>query len=462
MITQRAALLGFVAFCFYLIAVVNVLESYFYALTWAAIGIFGASLGTTLLSLIGLSCKIEIKRSRSAASLGIDSGVGPQISVALSNQGTLNKTGTLLDIRLKDSRNMMSTHRFVIEAVPSGASIESDLPLHSLKRGIYTLHEAKLVGSDVLGLFRIQKRLPLNTNVGLNIIVGPAILRTDRAAGGSGGAIPASSKRALQSGHGDELRGTRPYSPGDDLRHVHWKSSARIGELVVKEFEQTGRQAALVVWDGAKNTNWGSGDYNSTEWSLILCASLCRSLLSGGTSCDFVRLDSSPKFIESRSLVGSDLPGHLNDALAEAAAQRQKSLDAAIFELPMMTKRHYSTVYLVTASLSHDVVQAARYWRGRGAMPMILLVDAASLLVQRAEKRFGRPARTRVQNTGNQNIAVTAENYESQLASLRETGAQVVLVGATDASPVLDLQAGLLGIFDPHSVAMRQTDRTTV
>jgi hypothetical protein len=101
MITQRAALLGFVAFCFYLIAVVNVLESYYYALTWAAIGIFGASLGLALLSLIGLECKIEVKRSRASATLGNEKGAGPLVSISLKNSGTLNKTGTLVELTLR-------------------------------------------------------------------------------------------------------------------------------------------------------------------------------------------------------------------------------------------------------------------------------------------------------------------------------------------------------------------------
>jgi uncharacterized protein (DUF58 family) len=462
MITQRAVLLGFVAFCFYLIAVVNVLESYFYALTWAAIGIFGASLALALLSLIGLSCRIGIKRARSAATLGQDGSGGPQISVALTNKGTLNKTGTLLELRLKDSENVTSIHRFVVEAISSGASIECDLPLYSLKRGIYVLHEARLVGSDVLGLFRLQKRLPLDSEAGAKIIVGPAILRGDRSTGGGGGVIPASSKRALQSGHGDELRGTRPYAPGDDLRHVHWKSSARFGELVVKEFEQTGRQASLIVWDGAQNTTWGTGDLDSTEWSLILCASLCRSLLSGGTSCDFARLDNSPQFIEARSLVGNELPGPLNDALAEASARRKVSLDAALFDLPVMTRRHYSTVFLVTASLSEDVRQAALYWRNRGAAPHILLIDAASLLAQAGDKRYaGRVSRPRVQVNGEQSIPITPESYEAHATSLREVAGQVVLVRASGTLPGIDLRTAMHTVFNTHSASLRGIDEFT-
>jgi uncharacterized protein (DUF58 family) len=456
MITQRAALLGFVAFCFYLIAVVNTLGSFYFALTWAAIGIFGASLGIALLSLVGLDCKIEVKRSRASATLGNEHSAGPLVSIGLKNSGTLNKTGTIVELKLRDSQNILGVHRYVIEAVPSGAALDSELPLSHLVRGKYHLEEVRLVGSDVLGLFRIQKRVALDDGKGLDIIVGPPVLRGERWGSGGNGSVPAQSQRAVQSGSGDELRGTRPYVPGDDLRHVHWKSSARLGDLVVKEFEQTGRQAALVIWDGAQNTTWGFHGYDSTEWSLTLCASLCRALLEGGTSCDFARLDGSPLFVEARKLSGSDLPSPLIDALATASPQRRNALDVALQELQRLNGRSYSTVIIVTASLTRDVGQAALFWRIRGAPVQIMMVDGASLLGRSTERRRrGRAARPRVQSSGAQEIPVTTESYLAQVQSLRENGIQVTHVLAGDASPEIELRRALQVNFDPRSSVSR-------
>jgi uncharacterized protein (DUF58 family) len=73
------------------------------------------------------------------------------------------------------------------------------------------------------------------------------------------------------------------------------------GELVVKEWEQTGQSSALVIWDGAAQTTWGEGDFDSDEWGLILSASLCHTLLSSGIPCDFARLDANPLGVENRA-----------------------------------------------------------------------------------------------------------------------------------------------------------------
>jgi uncharacterized protein (DUF58 family) len=57
-------------------------------------------------------------------------------------------------------------------------------------------------------------------------------------------------------GHGASLRNLRPYRPGDDPRLLHWKTSARAGDLMVKELEDEERpRVSLVVEDPAPGTS---------------------------------------------------------------------------------------------------------------------------------------------------------------------------------------------------------------
>jgi uncharacterized protein (DUF58 family) len=48
---------------------------------------------------------------------------------------------------------------------------------------------------------------------------------------------------------GDQVRGVRDYTAGDPLRHVHWPATARLGEVMVKEFEQPERPRLELVVD---------------------------------------------------------------------------------------------------------------------------------------------------------------------------------------------------------------------
>lgn len=48
---------------------------------------------------------------------------------------------------------------------------------------------------------------------------------------------------------GDLVRGVRPYLPGDPMRRVHWRNTARVGDLVVKEVEDSGAPRLLLALD---------------------------------------------------------------------------------------------------------------------------------------------------------------------------------------------------------------------
>lgn len=57
------------------------------------------------------------------------------------------------------------------------------------------------------------------------------------------------SVTAPRAGHGTEVFGVRPYQPGDPLRRIHWRTTARRGELIVREFEPPGVQNLGIFLD---------------------------------------------------------------------------------------------------------------------------------------------------------------------------------------------------------------------
>lgn len=120
---------------------------------------------------------------------------------------------------------------FVVQ-VPPRASVEARVDLFPRRRGRLTLNAVGVYTSFPFGLIRksVTFSIPQETLVHPPVLpVRPGVLRRllSRAPVGQG------SERA--PGFGDEFFGLREYVPGDSLRRIAWKRSARTGDLVVRQ-----------------------------------------------------------------------------------------------------------------------------------------------------------------------------------------------------------------------------------
>lgn len=388
MVTRRAWLVGVIGFCFYLVTIVNNLPSYYYVLTWLIAGILGSSLAIAVLSLVGLHCSWRAPAAIVTENFSENAG-GPTVETEFSNNGTLNKTGVQIEIALqRTSDNQRTTRRFLLEALPSGSNIAAALPLRHLQRGRYRVVRVQLIGSDVLGLFLIRRTIgPTKKSDGSistagnvaddGIVVGPAALSAGHRAvfhslATAGGETPAIHRQ----GQDRDVRGTRFYAPGDDLRHVHWKTTARKGRLVVKEFHHTQQERTLVIWDGAlpvsapepPRRNLRKRSYQKKaqqqthiamqEWSLRLTATLCRTLIDNQRPCALLRLDNAPLALGlgggPHSYTGNINVSQVSSALADARAARTANLSQA-FE-PFRSRALNGNICLVTTALAPSPV----------------------------------------------------------------------------------------------------------
>jgi uncharacterized protein (DUF58 family) len=116
-------------------------------------------------------------------------------------------------------------------------------PVLFAKRGFYELGPAEIRTTDPFGLLRFVRGFGARTGV----TVYPEVFELAgfplRGKKGDAGTRGSFAQR------GDEFSGLREYRRGDDRRHIHWKSVARTGELVVKEFAQESPQRHAVVLD---------------------------------------------------------------------------------------------------------------------------------------------------------------------------------------------------------------------
>ncbi len=87
--------------------------------------------------------------------------------------------------------------------------------------------------------------------------------------------------RAFASGSAEDVT-VREYRQGDDLRRVHWRSSAKAGELMVRREEQPWQSRATVFVDNRAHVHRGSGPMSSLEHAVAVAASVAVHLTQRG------------------------------------------------------------------------------------------------------------------------------------------------------------------------------------
>jgi uncharacterized protein (DUF58 family) len=95
--------------------------------------------------------------------------------------------------------------------------------------------------------------------------------------------MPMSGVEAVsKAGGSEEFFGTREYRQGDSLRYIHWPSTARHSQLIVKEFEIRAATEATLVLDLHKNSNIGIGKETTLEYAVKIAASISQYALQRG------------------------------------------------------------------------------------------------------------------------------------------------------------------------------------
>ncbi|MGO3208825.1 MAG: DUF58 domain-containing protein [Brachybacterium sp.] len=146
------------------------------------------------------------------------------------------------------------------EHLPEELGGQGDLPLnrqmpHVLRvgrRGAHELGPYSLIVRDVLGLFHLRRTVEDGLALTGLPVVSEMAPAAERATGitreGAFSAAPA-------PGVGEIGPIARPYASGDDIRRIHWRASARTGQLMTREDEPAAGHSAVIVLDTSRREN---------------------------------------------------------------------------------------------------------------------------------------------------------------------------------------------------------------
>ncbi len=261
----------------------------------------------------------------------------------ITNQGRRGLTSTVVELPV--GRGAAS---FLVPPLGAGKNHEQMFTVPTRRRAVITIGPARSVKADPLGLLRRER----SWSESVEIFVHPRTVLVDADTTGLLRDIEGVVTRDLSSSD-VAFHALRDYVPGDDRRAVHWRSTARTGRLIVRQFEETRKTHLLVV------LSLDASEY-ATEDEFELAISAAGSLVLQAS-----REDRRASLISQAGLVQPRSPGLLLDELcwlesAPGKTALPRLTSAAVTQVPDAT---------VAALISGSLVEPKELARARANVP---------------------------------------------------------------------------------------------
>jgi len=178
-------------------------------------------------------------------------------------------------LRLLDAVAGTRGVRLALAPVAGSTSVRGAYSLPTSRRGVLDLGPIRI--DDVEGLGLARKRHHIDTRVRLIVHPPIEVLPLIRVPAGDDPLLGEELRQSL--GLSDEdFDGLRPYVPGDDLRTIHWPSSARGDELQVRQFRPPRHGHLSIVID----TRHPGGTARALDCTTSIAGSVAASVLAAG------------------------------------------------------------------------------------------------------------------------------------------------------------------------------------
>jgi uncharacterized protein (DUF58 family) len=313
-----------------------------------------------------------LSRSLSAPVVTVDQSAS--VKLVVTNLGA--RTGLLL-AEEQLPRALGERPRFTISGMRVGHTRRVEYPLRAAVRGSYEIGPIQIRIVDPFGMLALRQQFAVTSR----LLVVPAIedLPESPAAGARSRTGEA---RPQPFSVGDLTDGAvREYRLGDDIRRVHWASTARTGELMVRSEERPWQARCTLYVDNRIAAHRGTGRDSSFERAITVAASIAAHLGRFGFA---VRLISAGgQSVESS---WRDRPDQ-NGSAAEQLAVLPGSSVARV-GIPVEPEGLLIAVFGAVADADRSDLIQARV-RGQRAYAISLNVDTWAARVSTAESAPG-------------------------------------------------------------------------
>jgi uncharacterized protein (DUF58 family) len=298
----------------------------------------------------------------------VAAGQPARVGLTLINEGR-TPTGILL---LEDQvpYALGTRPRFVLEGIGHGWRRHVTYQLRSDIRGRYSVGPMSVRVTDPFGMVELGRAF--TTTIPLTVTPRTVPLPIIPLGGvwtGSGDNRP----RAFATGSAEDVT-VREYRRGDELRRVHWRSSARVGELMVRREEQPWQSRATLVLDNRLSAHRGQGAASSLEAAVSAAASIAVHLCQRGYSVRLVTATGEEPGSGWHSREAEMNSGPLMESLAVLQATRSYRFDTGWLADPAQA----SLVVGVIGAVEEADGPVLRRMRMHTTTAMALALDVAA------------------------------------------------------------------------------------
>jgi uncharacterized protein (DUF58 family) len=285
-------------------------------------------------------------------------GQPAEMTIRLTNVSRL-RTGLLL---AEDTLPyaLGSKPRFVLDGIGGGNAREFRYQVRSDARGKYVIGPLRVRIADAFGLVEINRAFASTST----LTVTPKIVPLARPPA-SGNWLGGTDGRTSISATGDDDAAPRAYQTGDALRRVHWRSTARYGELMVRREEQHWRNTATLFIDTRRLAHPTTASF---ELAVTAAASIGVHMAGEGFDAQLVT-----------DAGGIPCQGQFQDALLDALAVIRPSREASLHGGISVLRAGGGQLIAVLGRLTPEQAREIATIR-RGSAPAMALVLAASAI----------------------------------------------------------------------------------
>jgi hypothetical protein len=169
---------------------------------------------------------------------------------------------------------------FQLPAMTPKQEVEELFAVPTSKRAVIVAGPAESVRGDQLGLLRRA----LKWADAVDLFVHPKTVKLAPSAAGLVRDLEGQVSKKITN-NDIAFHALRPYVPGDDRRYVHWRTSARIGQLMVRQFEETRRSQVTMIHNSRSDMYASEEEF---ELAISVTASIAAQIIRDGTHMNVV------------------------------------------------------------------------------------------------------------------------------------------------------------------------------